>query len=68
MTEQATQTVDEGEIGSRHRAPSPHPSRAGTVECLRCGDAFESWDRRLNRLCRRCTGRASREGAGLDGH
>ena len=31
--------------------PSPY---AGSVRCLRCDEAFESWDRRQNRLCARC--------------
>jgi hypothetical protein len=27
---------------------------AGPTTCLRCDIVFESWDRRQNRLCRRC--------------
>ncbi len=57
---------EDGGIGSRHRAPRPHASRSGTVECLRCGEAFDSWDKRRNRICGRCSSRISREGAGLD--
>jgi predicted amidophosphoribosyltransferase len=39
-----------------HRKPTP-PKRspyAGPTTCLRCDAAFESWDRRQNRLCARC--------------
>jgi hypothetical protein len=61
-----TPSGEDGGIGSRHRAPRPHVSRSGTVECLRCGEAFDSWDKRHNRICGRCSSRISREGAGLD--
>lgn len=56
----------DGGVGSRHRAPRPHASRSGTVECLRCGEAFDSWDKRRNRICARCSSRINRDGAGLD--
>lgn len=29
---------------------------AGPVTCLRCDRVFRSWDRRQNRICRRCKG------------
>jgi predicted amidophosphoribosyltransferase len=39
----------------RLREPSPKPSSyAGPTICLRCDRAFESWDRRQNRLCPSC--------------
>lgn len=57
---------EDREIGSRHRAPVPHASHGGSVECLACGEAFESWDRRRNRLCKRCAHRIGGDGAGLD--
>lgn len=45
------------DVPSRHHRPSPHPTRAGDVECLSCGEPFESWDRRNNRICPRCRSR-----------
>lgn len=45
-------------LPSRHHAPSPHPTRSGTVRCLGCDVPFESWDRTRNRLCPRCNSRA----------
>jgi predicted amidophosphoribosyltransferase len=39
----------------RLREPLPTPSPyAGPTRCLRCDAAFESWDRRHNRICPRC--------------
>jgi predicted nucleic acid-binding Zn-ribbon protein len=39
----------------RLREPPPKPSPyAGRTTCLRCDRAFESWDRRQNRLCPNC--------------
>jgi hypothetical protein len=35
------------------KSPKPNPY-AGRTTCLRCDRAFESWDRRQNRLCPRC--------------
>jgi predicted amidophosphoribosyltransferase len=34
--------------------PAPRVSSAGPTTCLRCDRAFQSWDRRQNRLCPRC--------------
>jgi hypothetical protein len=39
----------------RLREPPPKLSPyAGPTSCLRCDTAFESWDRRQNRICPRC--------------
>jgi hypothetical protein len=39
----------------RRREPPPKPNPyAGPTRCLRCDTAFESWDRRHNRICPRC--------------
>jgi hypothetical protein len=39
----------------RLREPPPKPSPyAGSTSCLRCDAAFESWDRRHNRICPGC--------------
>jgi hypothetical protein len=32
----------------------PSDSYAGPIQCLRCDQIFESWDRRQNRLCGTC--------------
>jgi hypothetical protein len=37
----------------REPPPTPNPY-AGPTRCLRCDTAFESWDRRQNRLCPGC--------------
>jgi hypothetical protein len=37
----------------RELPPKPSPY-AGPTSCLRCDSAFESWDRRHNRLCPGC--------------
>jgi hypothetical protein len=39
--------------GPSRKRPTP-TSYAGPTTCLRCDAAFESWDRRQNRLCPRC--------------
>jgi hypothetical protein len=39
----------------RRRQKPPKPtSYAGPTTCLRCDEAFQSWDRRQNRLCPSC--------------
>jgi len=30
------------------------PIKPGTIDCICCGDSFESWDTISNRLCNRC--------------
>ena len=30
------------------------PLKSGIIDCICCGDSFESWDIRSNRLCNRC--------------
>jgi hypothetical protein len=38
----------------RRLKPSKRNLFAGPSTCLRCDEAFESWDCRQNRLCPRC--------------
>jgi predicted amidophosphoribosyltransferase len=40
--------------GQRRQKPSEPNPYAGRTICLRCDQAFQSWDRRHNRLCPRC--------------
>jgi hypothetical protein len=40
-------------IPASPKGPKYNPDR---VECLRCGRMFDSYDRRYNRICPRCTG------------
>ena len=37
-----------------HRQKPTPTEDAGPTTCLRCDEIFQSWDRRQNRLCRRC--------------
>ena len=43
------------------QSPMKHQPYAGTTTCLRCDKKFQSWDRRHNRLCRRCRETIERE-------
>jgi hypothetical protein len=34
---------------------APMSLYAGTRPCIRCDESFESWDKRKNQLCQKCT-------------
>jgi hypothetical protein len=47
-----------------NQSPRKHQPYAGRATCLRCDRAFQSWERRHNRLCPHCREALERELSG----